>query len=128
MSMSLNPLWEEVTPQCASSKWKGTLSQCYSSPTVWVALGTAVVDPLCVARSYRLRKAGCNDRMPISIGSFSYTLSGEIPIRRSSEVTSPFPPSGNEGYIRNRDVPSALFSLFPQPQTLLEVMTTNPQT
>ncbi len=26
--MSLNPLWEEVTPQCASSKWKGTLSQC----------------------------------------------------------------------------------------------------
>ncbi len=52
--MSLNPLWEEVTPQCASSKWKGTLSQCYSSPTVWVALGTAVVDLLCVARSYRL--------------------------------------------------------------------------
>ncbi len=31
-------------------------------------------------------------------------LSGEIPIRRSSDVTSPFPPSGNEGYIRNRDV------------------------
>ncbi len=29
--------------------------QCYSSPTVWVAkLGTAVVDRLCVARSYRL--------------------------------------------------------------------------
>ncbi len=52
--MSLNPLWEEVTPQCASFKWKGTLSQCYSSPTVWVALGTAVVDLLCVARSYRL--------------------------------------------------------------------------
>ncbi len=52
--MSLNPRWEEVTPQCASSKWKGTLSQCYSSPTVWVALGTAVVDLLCVARSYRL--------------------------------------------------------------------------
>ncbi len=52
--MSLNPLWEEVTPQCASSKWKGTLSQCYSSPTGWVALGTAVVDLLCVARSYRL--------------------------------------------------------------------------
>ncbi len=24
------------------------LSQCYSSPTVWVALGTAVVDLLCV--------------------------------------------------------------------------------
>ncbi len=52
--MSLNPLWEEVTPQCASSKWKGTLSQFYSSPTGWVALGTAVVDLLCVARSYRL--------------------------------------------------------------------------
>ncbi len=52
--MSLNPLWEEVTLQCASSKWKGTLSQCYSSPTVWVALETAVVDLLCVARSYRL--------------------------------------------------------------------------
>ncbi len=39
--MSLNLLWEEVTPQCASSKR-------YSSPTVWVALGTAVVDLLCV--------------------------------------------------------------------------------
>ncbi len=24
------------------------LSQCYSSPTVWVAIGTAVVDLLCV--------------------------------------------------------------------------------
>ncbi len=47
------PLWEEVTPQCASSKRKGTLSQCYSSPTFWVALGEAVVD-LCVVRSYRL--------------------------------------------------------------------------
>ncbi len=44
-----------MTPQCASSKWKGTLSQCYSNPTVWVAkLGTAVVDLPCVARSYRL--------------------------------------------------------------------------
>ncbi len=37
-----------------------------------------------------------------------YTRSGlvslsDIPIRRSSDVTSPFPPSGNEGYIRNRD-------------------------
>ncbi len=46
--MSLNPLWEEVTPQCFSSRWKGMLSQCYSSPTVWVARGTAVVDLLCV--------------------------------------------------------------------------------
>ncbi len=40
-----------------------------------------------------------------------YTRSGlvslsDIPIRRSSDVTSPFPPSGNEGYIRNRDVKS----------------------
>ncbi len=38
-----------------------------------------------------------------------YTRSGlvslsDIPIRRSSDVTSPFPPSGNEGYIRNWDV------------------------
>ncbi len=31
------------------SKWKGTLSHCCWSPTsVWVALGTAVVDLLCV--------------------------------------------------------------------------------
>ncbi len=49
--MSLNPLWEEVTPQCASSRLKGTLSQCYPSPTVWVAQGTAVVDLLCVEPS-----------------------------------------------------------------------------
>ncbi len=41
--MSLYPLWEEVTPQCASSKRKG-----YPSPTVWVAQGTTVVDLLCV--------------------------------------------------------------------------------
>ncbi len=38
-----------------------------------------------------------------------YTRSGlvslsEIPICRSSDMTSPFPPSGNEGYIRNWDV------------------------
>ncbi len=46
--MSLNPLWEEVTPQCAPSKWKGTLSQCYPSPAVWVARGTTVVDLLFV--------------------------------------------------------------------------------
>ncbi len=52
--MSLNPLWEEVIPQCASFKWKGTLSQYYSRPTLWVALGTAAVDLLCVALSYRL--------------------------------------------------------------------------
>ncbi len=53
--------------------------------------------------------AGCNNRMPMCIGSFSYTRSGlvslsEIPICRSPDVASPFPPSGNEGYIRNRDV------------------------
>ncbi len=38
-----------------------------------------------------------------------YTRSGlvslsDITIRRSSDVTSPFPPSGNEGYIHNWDV------------------------
>ncbi len=48
VQMSLNPLWEEVTPQCASSKRKGHASQCYPSPTVWVAQGTTVVDLLCV--------------------------------------------------------------------------------
>ncbi len=48
MSNVTNPIWEEVTPQRASSKRKGMLSQCYSSPTVWVALGTAVFDLLCV--------------------------------------------------------------------------------
>ncbi len=47
----------------------------------------------------------------MSIGSFSYTRSGLVSLarsqfRRSSDVTSPFPPSGNEGYIRNRDVSS----------------------
>ncbi len=45
-----------------------------------------------------------------------YTRSGlvslsDIPIRRSSDVTSPFPPSGNEGYIRNRDVPWRTFNV-----------------
>ncbi len=43
-----------------------------------------------------------------------YTRSGlvslsDIPIRRSSDVTSPFPLSGNEGYIRNRDVPRPIW-------------------
>ncbi len=192
--MSINPLWEEVTLQCASSKRKSMLSQCYSSPTVWIALETAVVDLLCVARSYSLpyRKdqeaytgrwrgqllwcfgkdpnssvtdvtlsdrlngnvlvmyvtlvpwrrerrrhvpspqllyhrwaagsparllsesminavhllpliltlwsaaAGCNDHMPMSIGSFSYTRSGWVSLarshfHRSSDETSPFP-------------------------------------
>ncbi len=36
------------TPQCVSSRWKGMLSQCCPSPTVWVVQGTAVVDLLCV--------------------------------------------------------------------------------
>ncbi len=52
---------------------------------------------------------GSNNLMPMCIGSFSYTRSGlvsisEIPIRRSPYVTSPFPPSRNEGYIRNQDI------------------------
>ncbi len=33
-----------------------------------------------------------------------YVSLSEIPIRRSYDVTSLFPPSGNKGYIRNRDV------------------------
>ncbi len=60
--------------------------------------------------------AGCNNRMPMCIGSFSLHSKwigplSDIPIRRSSDVTSPFPPSGNEGYIRNRDVLSIYFLL-----------------
>ncbi len=31
-------------------------------------------------------------------------LSSEIPLVSHSDVTSPFPPSGNEGYTSNRDV------------------------
>ncbi len=31
-------------------------------------------------------------------------LSGEIPLVSHSDVTSPFPPSGNGGYASNRDV------------------------
>ncbi len=31
-------------------------------------------------------------------------LSSEIPLVSHTDVTSPFPPSGNEGYMRNRDV------------------------
>ncbi len=31
-------------------------------------------------------------------------LSGEIPLVSHSDVTSPFPPSGNRGYASNRDV------------------------
>ncbi len=31
-------------------------------------------------------------------------LSGEIPLVSHTDVTSPFPPSGNEGYTCNRDV------------------------
>ncbi len=33
-------------------------------------------------------------------------LSGEIPLVSHSDVTSPFPPSGNGGYASNLDVPS----------------------
>ncbi len=117
--MSLNPLWEEMTPQCASSKWKGTHSQCYSSPTVWVAkLGTAVVDLLCVARSYRLSYRKDQEAYTERWKGQLLWRFGRDPIRRSSDVTSPFPPSGNEGYIRNRDISltvafssSALFGL-----------------
>ncbi len=32
-------------------------------------------------------------------------LSGEIPLVSHSDVTSPFPPSGNGGYASNLDVP-----------------------
>ncbi len=40
--------------KCASSKGRAHFPSVFS-PTVWVAkLGTAVVDLLCVARSYRL--------------------------------------------------------------------------
>ncbi len=60
--------------------------------------------------------AGCNNRMPMCIGSFRYTRSGlvslsEIPIRRSPDVTSLFPPSGNEGYISNRDHTQNLYCM-----------------
>ncbi len=34
-------------------------------------------------------------------------LSGEIPLVSHSDVTSPFPPSGNGGYASNRDVPGS---------------------
>ncbi len=35
-------------------------------------------------------------------------LSGEIPLVSHTDVTSLFPPSGNEGYMRNRDVTDAM--------------------
>ncbi len=71
--MSLNPLWEKVTLQCASSKWKGTLSQCYSSSTVWVALGTALVDLLCVEPGPIVCLIGRIRRATQSAGSGSYS-------------------------------------------------------
>ncbi len=54
------------------------------------------------------RQLDANYRMLMSIDSFSYSRSGWISLARSqfdpsSDVTSPFPSSGNEGYIRNRD-------------------------
>ncbi len=41
-------------------------------------------------------------------------LSGEIPLVSHSDVTSPFPPSGNGGYASNRDVicSHSLYLLF----------------
>ncbi len=55
----------------------------------------------------------CNYRMPMCIGSFSYTRSRLVSQSDPQFVgqfrrTSPFPPSGNEGYIRNRDVFSTI--------------------
>ncbi len=81
--MSLNPLWEEVT-----SKRKCTFSQCYSSPTVWVALVTAVVDLLClepgpiICLIVRIRRSSQGAGRGSSCGA----LVG-IHIRRSSNVT-----------------------------------------
>ncbi len=51
--------------------------------------------------------------MSMSICSFSYSRSGQFSLakslfRRSSDMMSPFPPSGNEDYISNRDVSSAV--------------------
>ncbi len=49
-------------------------------------------------------------RMPTVIGLFLLTLEGDWALGRDPiyvshyDVMSPFPPSGNEGYIRNRDV------------------------
>ncbi len=39
-------------------------------------------------------------------------LSGEIPLVSHSDVTSPFPPSGNGGYASNLDVPFVMGTLF----------------
>ncbi len=97
--MSLYPLWEEVTPQCASSKWNGTLSQCCSSPTVWVALRTAVVDLLCVEPSPIICLIG-RIRRP------TQRWKGQLLWRW--DMMSLFPPSVNEGYICKQDVPFQL--------------------
>ncbi len=48
--------------------------------------------------------------IPMCIGSFwlhskQIGLSSKIPIHRSVRRTSPFPPSGNEGCLCNRDIP-----------------------
>ncbi len=42
-------------------------------------------------------------------------LSGEIPLVSHSDVTSPFPPSGNGGYASNRDV----FKLKKRPKSIM---------
>ncbi len=82
--MSLNSLWEEMTPQCASSRWKGALSQCYPNPTVWVARGTAVVNLLCVKPGPIVCLIGRTRRPTHGTGGGSScgALLG-IPIRRS---------------------------------------------
>ncbi len=64
------------------------LSQCYSSPTVWVALGTAVVDLLFVEPGPIICLIGRIRRLTQGAGRGSScgTLVG-IPIRRSSDMT-----------------------------------------
>ncbi len=42
-------------------------------------------------------------------------LSSEIPLVSHSDVTSPFPPSGNEGYTCNRDVFTICFAVTSSP-------------
>ncbi len=43
-------------------------------------------------------------------------LSGEIPLVSHSDVTSPFPPSGNGGYASNRDVLNTVCGFLDDPQ------------
>ncbi len=66
----------------------GHASQCYSSPTVWVALGTAIVDLLCVEPGPMVCLIGRIRRHTQGTGRGS---SGgalvRIPILRSSNMT-----------------------------------------